>query len=73
MQAIPSPKLPIKYHKKINEKGRFPTILVIPETYFTAAFSKLSYLQRRKMLDKVKVNYSQVTIVKPSKLKERLE
>ena len=42
--AILYPKLLIKYHKIINEKGGFPTILVILATNFTAAFSKLGYL-----------------------------
>ena len=43
-KAIPASKLLIKDHKKINEKGKFPTRLVIPTTNFTATFSKISYL-----------------------------
>ena len=42
--SIPYPKLIIKYHNTINEKGGFPTRLVIPATNFTATFSKLGYL-----------------------------
>ena len=38
-RAIPSPKLLIQDHKKINEKGEFLTRLLIPATKFTAAFS----------------------------------
>ena len=43
-QAILSPKLVIKDHKKINKKGEFPTRLVIPAKNFTATFSKICYL-----------------------------
>ena len=35
-KAIPAPKLLIKDHNKINEKGEFLTRLVIPTTNFTA-------------------------------------
>ena len=61
------------YHKKINEKGEFPTRLVIPATNFTATFSKIGYLGIKRCLDKVKVNYSRFSIVQASDLKERLE
>ena len=40
-QAILSPKLLIENHKTINEKGGFPTSLVIPVKNFTATFSKI--------------------------------
>ena len=43
-RVIPSPKLLIKDHKTINEKGKFPTRLVIPRTNVTATFSKIGYL-----------------------------
>ena len=72
-RAILSPKLLIKDHKTINEKGEFPTRLVIPTTNFTATFSKLGYLRIKKMLDKAKVNYSRFTIVQEYDLKEKLE
>ena len=57
----------------MNEKGEYPTRLVIPATNFTATFSKLGYLRIKKMLDKAKVNYSRFTIVQASDLKEKLE
>ena len=72
-KAIPAPKLLIKDHKTINEKGGFPTRLVIPATNFTAAFSKMCYLGIKRCLDKGKVNYSRFSIVQASDLKERLE
>ena len=72
-KAIPAPKLLIKDHKTINEKGEFPTRLVIPATNFTATFSKIGYLGIKRCLDKGKVNYSRFSIVQASDLKERLE
>ena len=72
-KAIPDPKLLIKDHKTTNEKGKFPTRLVIPATNFTATFSKIGYLGIKRCLDKVKVNYSRFSIVQASDLKERLE
>ena len=48
-QAIPSPKLLIKDHKTVNEKGEFPTRLLIPTTTFTAIFSKIGYLGIKKV------------------------
>ena len=54
--VILSPKLLINYHKTINEKGVFPTRLVIPATYFTTNFSKLGYLGIKRIMDKVEVN-----------------
>ena len=73
MQAIPSPKLLIKYHKTINEKGEYPNRLAVPATNFTVTFSKISYLGIKRGLDKGKVNYSQNSIVQASDLKEILE
>ena len=43
-KAIPVPKILIKDHKTIDEKGEFPTRLVIPATNFSATFSKIGYL-----------------------------
>ena len=43
-QAILSPKIIIKDHKKINKKGEFPTSLVILTTNFIATFSRLATL-----------------------------
>ena len=45
----------------------------IPATNFTATFSKIGYLGIKRYLDKVKVNYSQSSIVQASDLKEILE
>ena len=70
---IPYTKLPIKDHKTINQKGGFPTRLVIPATNFTATFSKIGYLGIKRCLDKGKVNYSRNSIVQASCLKETLE
>ena len=72
-RAIPSPKLLIKDHKKINENGEFPTRLVTPATNFTATFSKIGYLGIKVCLDRRKVNYSRNSIVQTSNLKETLE
>ena len=72
-RAIPSTTILIKYHKTTNEKGESPTRLVIPATKFTAAFSKISYLGIKRCLVKGKVNYSRVSIVQASNLKERIE
>ena len=67
------PYKPIKDHKTINDKGEFPTRLVIPATNFTATFSKIVYLGIKRCLDKGKVNYSRFSIVQASDLKEGLE
>ena len=72
-RAIPSPKLLIKEHKKINEKVEFPTRLVIPAKIITTMFSKIVYVGIKRMLEKGKVNYSIVFIIQTSELKERLE
>ena len=69
-QAIPYPKLLIKYHKKINKKGGFPTGLVIPETNFNTTFYELRYLRIKIIMNKAKVNYSRVSIVQAFKLKD---
>ena len=72
-RAIPYPKPLIKDHKTISEKREFPTRLVIPATNFTATFSNIGYLGIKRCLDKVKVNYSQNSIVQASDMKETLE
>ena len=68
-RAIPSPKLLIKDHKTVNEKGEFPTRLLIPTTTFTATFSEIGYLGIKRCLDKVRVNYSRDSIFRASKMK----
>ena len=72
-QVILSPKLRIKYHKTINNKGELSTRLVFPTTNFTTRFSKIGYLGINQMLEKGKVNFSRVSIVQASDLKEILE
>ena len=72
-QAIPSTKLLIKYHKTINNKWGFPTRFVIPAMKFTMTFSKIGYLEIKIILYKSNVNYSRVSIVQVSDLKEGLE
>ena len=72
-REIPYPKILIKDNKTINKRGGFPTRLVIPATNSTAAFSKLLYLEIKRMLEKANANYSCVSIVQASDLKERLE
>ena len=72
-RAIPSPILFIKDHKTINEKGEFPTRLLIPAKNFTSTFSKISYLEIKIILGKGKVKYSRFSIVLASDLKERLK
>ena len=47
--------------------------MVIPATNFTATFSKIGYLGIKRILYKGKVNYSRISIVQASDLKERLE
>ena len=71
-REIPSPKLLIKYHKTINDKGELPTRLKIPATKFTATLSKISYLGIKRMLDMAKVKYSHVSIIQSYNLKERI-
>ena len=71
-RAIPYPKLLIKDHKTINEKGEFPTRLVIPATKFIATFSNIGYLGIKMCPDKGKVNYSRDSVDHASDLKERL-
>jgi GIY-YIG catalytic domain len=72
-KAIPSPKLLIKDHKKVDNKGNFPTRLVVPANNFTSAFPKLGYLGIKKILDANNVNYMKRTIIQASDLKSKLE
>ena len=47
--------------------------MVIPARNFTATFSKLGYLGIKRMLDKVKLKYSCVSILQIYDLKEIFE
>ena len=73
MRVILYPKLFIKDHNKINNKGEFTTILLIPETNLTAELYKIGYLEIKGIMEKAKLNYKCVTIVQASDLKESLE
>ena len=69
-KAIPTPKLLIKYHKKMSNMGKFPTRLVIPATNFSATFAKIGYLGVKNILEKNEINYTKFTIVQASQVKE---
>ena len=71
--AIPYPKLLIKYQKKINKKWEYPTRLVITATNLAPTLSNIGYLGIKHIIDKEKVNYSHVTIIQESDLKEKPE
>eukprot|EP00957_Ditylum_brightwellii_P109714 8368582-Ditylum_brightwellii.AAC.1 len=73
LKAIPQPQILVKDHKKPGDNGEFPTRLVIPATNFIASFSKLGYMDIKKVLDDNGANYSKCTIIQSSNLKEKLE
>eukprot|EP00957_Ditylum_brightwellii_P092527 7046439-Ditylum_brightwellii.AAC.2 len=73
LKVIPQPQLLVKDHKDPDEKGNFPTRLVIPATNFTASFSKSGYIGIKKVLIEHGVNYSKHTIVQSSGQKGKLE
>ena len=70
---VPVVKLLVKDHKDPDEKGDFPTRLVVPAKNFTAAFPHLGQQGIKKILDRNKVNYQRKTIIQASHLKEQLE
>ena len=47
-KATPTPKLLIKYHKKLTGNWDFPTRLVIPVANFSATFAEMGYLDLKK-------------------------
>ena len=51
----------------------FPIRSVILEMNLTATLSKIGYLGMKRMMEKTKVNYSCLSIVQASSLKEILE
>ena len=71
-RVIRSPKLFIKDHRTINGKWGFPTRLLIPMMNFTPTFSNIGYLGIKRCMYKGNVNYSLVSVVQDSDLKERL-
>lgn len=72
-KAIPTPKLLIKDHKKPNDKGDYPTRIIIPTTNFTAGFPKLGFSGIKRIFDKNNINYMRKTIIQSSDLKDKLE
>ena len=46
---------------------------MIPVTNFNATFSNIGYLGIKNITDKVKVNYSQFTVIEAYDLKDKLE
>ena len=72
-KAIPSPKLLIKDHKKADNKGNYPTRLVVPANNFTSGFPRMGYLGIKKILDDNRINYMRKTIIQASDLKEKIE
>ena len=69
-KSIPTPKLMIKDHKKLNTKSEFPKRLVIPATNFTATFAKVGYLGMKSILDNHQVDYKKYTIAQASQVNE---
>ena len=72
-RAIPTLKLLVKDHKKLDREGNLFTRLVVPAPNFTAAFPKIVYIGIKKVFDKEKINYSRRTIIQASDLKIVLE
>ena len=56
-KSIPTPKLMINHHKKLNTNGEFPTRLVIPATKFTTTSTKVGYLGLKSIIDIYLVDY----------------
>ena len=54
-------------------KGDFPTRLVIPATNFPATFEKVGYLGLKNILGKNEINYTRLTIVQASQVREEWE
>lgn len=71
--AIPTPKLLIKDHKKLNKNNKFPTRLVVLATNFMAAFSRMGYMGIRKIFSGNKVDILKQTMVQAAHLKNKLE
>ena len=68
---IPSVKLLIKDHKDSDEKGNYPSQLVVPAKNFTAGFQHVGQRGIKAILDRNNVNYQRKTIIQASHLKER--
>ena len=72
-RALPTPKLLIKDHKKLNLKGKFKTRLVVPVKNFTAGFSKLGYTCIKKIFDKEVIRYKDKTQIQALDLEDKRE
>jgi hypothetical protein len=72
-RAVPTPKLLIKDHKPMNEKGEYVMWLIVPATNFTAAFPKVGYLGIKNIFDQNGIDYSGSTITQASQLKMTLK
>ena len=70
---VPTVKLLVKDHKKPDEKGDFPTRLVVPAKNFAAAYPHLGQQGIKAILDQNNVDYQRKTIIQASHLKEQLE
>ena len=55
-KSLPLPQLLIKDHCDPKE-GKYPTRLVVPAVAFTDNFSKIGYMEIKKILDKNRINY----------------
>jgi hypothetical protein len=72
-RAVPTPKLLIKDHKPMNEKGEYMMRLIVPATNFTVAFPKVGYLGIKNIFDQNGIDYSGSTITQASQLKMTLK
>jgi hypothetical protein len=72
-KAIPVPKLLIKDHKTPDDKGFFPTRLVVPATNFTSCFPDLGYRDIKRIFDEKGMNYKSFTIIQAIEVKKKLE
>ena len=72
-KAIPTPKILIKDHKKVDASGESPSRLLVPATNFKQAFPKLGYQGIRKVFDREKVKYMRFTKIQATAIKEDLE
>ena len=54
-KANSTPKIVIKYHKKVDFEREFPTHLLVPAINFTQAFPKINYQKIRDIFDREKV------------------
>eukprot|EP00957_Ditylum_brightwellii_P145655 11089980-Ditylum_brightwellii.AAC.1 len=72
-KAIPHPQLFVRDNKDKDERGNFPTRLVIPAANFTATFSKIGYMGTKRVLGEHRVDYPKHTTIQSLDLKTKLE